>query len=368
MTSDGRLDQDHRGRAVPAAAADRHGGVRRLPDRVAPRPPSRLRPHLHPVRAPAVRRARPRPTASGSSSASACSAAPRSRCSPGSRPRRRAMAPITRLTDVARSIARTRDPSLRIPHPESEDEVAELARTLEGMLLSLDERARRDGGGARAPARVRRRRLARAAHAADLRAGQPRAAGGGAGGRAARGGRVRAALVAPHAPPRRRPAAARPRGRRAREAPHVPLDLVRGVDRGGRRARAGGRRPPDQRLGAARRARSRAPATSCTGSRSTCSRTRCATPTRAPRSRRRWSASTARSVLSVEDDGPGIPPELRDKVFERFFRGAGDRSGSSGLGLAIVRAVAAVAPRRRARWSRRSTGAAPASWCVFPHR
>jgi signal transduction histidine kinase len=45
-------------------------------------------------------------------------------------------------------------------------------------------------------------------------------------------------------------------------------------------------------------------------------------------------------VLSVEDDGPGIPAELRDKVFERFFRGAGDRSGSSGLGLAIVRAVA----------------------------
>jgi signal transduction histidine kinase len=45
-------------------------------------------------------------------------------------------------------------------------------------------------------------------------------------------------------------------------------------------------------------------------------------------------------VLAVEDDGPGIPPELRDKVFERFFRGAGDRSGSSGLGLSIVRAVA----------------------------
>ena len=50
----------------------------------------------------------------------------------------------------------------------------------------------------------------------------------------------------------------------------------------------------------------------------------------------------------MEDDGPGIPPELHDKVFERFFRGAGDRSGSSGLGLSIVRAVAAVARRRRA--------------------
>jgi signal transduction histidine kinase len=45
-------------------------------------------------------------------------------------------------------------------------------------------------------------------------------------------------------------------------------------------------------------------------------------------------------VLAVEDDGPGIPIELRDKVFERFFRAHGDRSGSSGLGLAIVRSVA----------------------------
>ena len=45
-------------------------------------------------------------------------------------------------------------------------------------------------------------------------------------------------------------------------------------------------------------------------------------------------------VLAVEDDGPGIPDELREKVFERFFRGSSDRGGSSGLGLSIVRAVA----------------------------
>jgi two-component system, OmpR family, sensor kinase len=45
-------------------------------------------------------------------------------------------------------------------------------------------------------------------------------------------------------------------------------------------------------------------------------------------------------LLTVEDDGPGVPEELRDTVFERFVRGDGDRGGSSGLGLSIVRAVA----------------------------
>jgi signal transduction histidine kinase len=46
------------------------------------------------------------------------------------------------------------------------------------------------------------------------------------------------------------------------------------------------------------------------------------------------------AILVVEDDGPGVPEHLRDTLFERFVRGAGDRGGSFGLGLAIVRAVA----------------------------
>ncbi|MEA2318488.1 MAG: hypothetical protein QOD44_2677 [Solirubrobacteraceae bacterium] len=45
-------------------------------------------------------------------------------------------------------------------------------------------------------------------------------------------------------------------------------------------------------------------------------------------------------LITVEDDGPGVPPELRERIFERFVRGDGDRGSSSGLGLSIVRAVA----------------------------
>ncbi|RKS75607.1 two-component system OmpR family sensor kinase [Motilibacter peucedani] len=47
-------------------------------------------------------------------------------------------------------------------------------------------------------------------------------------------------------------------------------------------------------------------------------------------------------TLLVRDDGPGIAPELRDNVFERFARGDSSRSraaGSTGLGLAIVAAI-----------------------------
>ena len=50
----------------------------------------------------------------------------------------RAMRPIAELSDAAREIERTRDPSRRLPKPEADDEVAELARTLEGMLQALD--------------------------------------------------------------------------------------------------------------------------------------------------------------------------------------------------------------------------------------
>ncbi|UYM05214.1 sensor histidine kinase [Solicola gregarius] len=43
------------------------------------------------------------------------------------------------------------------------------------------------------------------------------------------------------------------------------------------------------------------------------------------------------AVLVVEDDGPGIPPEMRSRIFTRFWK-SGERGGS-GLGLYIVRGI-----------------------------
>jgi two-component system sensor histidine kinase TctE len=47
------------------------------------------------------------------------------------------------------------------------------------------------------------------------------------------------------------------------------------------------------------------------------------------------------AILEVEDNGPGIAPGERDKVFERFYRGAQRDAYGSGLGLAIVRDICA---------------------------
>lgn len=44
-------------------------------------------------------------------------------------------------------------------------------------------------------------------------------------------------------------------------------------------------------------------------------------------------------VIRVTDNGPGIPAELRSRVFERFFRVLGTKTQGSGLGLAIVQQI-----------------------------
>lgn len=45
-------------------------------------------------------------------------------------------------------------------------------------------------------------------------------------------------------------------------------------------------------------------------------------------------------TLCVEDSGPGIPEEERERVFDRFYRIAGSEASGSGLGLAIIHAIA----------------------------
>jgi two-component system, OmpR family, sensor kinase len=248
------------------------------------------------------------------------------------------MAPITELTETARSIARTRNTSLRIPHPESNDEVSELALMLESMLRSLDEaRSETEETLAR-----QRQFVADASH--ELRTpltsvlanlellemeleGEPREAAASA----LRSSRRMRRLVADLLLLARADA--------GRFAAHSPLDLSEVV------AEAAGELEPvagDHHISV-----SAPPGAEMDGARDELHRltvnllenalrhTAPGTTVEATVERRNGEV-----VLAVEDDGPGIPVELRDKVFERFFRGAGDRSGSSGLGLSIVRAVA----------------------------
>jgi signal transduction histidine kinase len=41
-------------------------------------------------------------------------------------------------------------------------------------------------------------------------------------------------------------------------------------------------------------------------------------------------------VLEIEDDGPGIPQEIRERIFEVFYS---SRGGGTGLGLPIARQI-----------------------------
>ncbi len=47
-----------------------------------------------------------------------------------------------------------------------------------------------------------------------------------------------------------------------------------------------------------------------------------------------------RVVIRVDDDGPGVPPEDRERIFDRFYRGTRAEGRGSGLGLAVARELA----------------------------
>jgi signal transduction histidine kinase len=46
--------------------------------------------------------------------------------------------------------------------------------------------------------------------------------------------------------------------------------------------------------------------------------------------------------ISVRDTGPGVQPEIAERIFDRFSQGEERDGGSAGLGLAIVKGVAAA--------------------------
>jgi two-component system OmpR family sensor kinase len=246
---------------------------------------------------------------------------------------RRAMAPIQQLTAAANEVERTRDASRKLPVPPAEDEVAELARTLDGMLHALDE------SRSETEAALNRQRefVADASHelrtpltsvlsnlellADELEGEQAETAHS-----ALRASKRMRRLVSDLLLLARADA--------GRQAKHLPTDLGEAAAEvepiAGEHELHVEANPavvmgsPDDlhRLVLnllANSVRHTPPGTSVHAS------------------VRRESGTV---TLVVEDDGPGIPEELGDRVFERFVRADGDSAGKgTGLGLAIVRAV-----------------------------
>ena len=249
----------------------------------------------------------------------------------------RAMRPIVELTEAAREIERTRDPARAMPSPESEDEIAELASTLSGMLAAL-EAARSD---TQTMLDRQREFVADASHelrtpltsvlanldllTEELSGEQAETAEA-----ALRSTRRMRRLVGDLL------LLARADARRAQ--PHRPTDLGdvlieaaaelgpmaerHGLSISAEPAMVDGVRDELHRLVLnllENAVRHTPPGT----------RVEAFTEVR-----------DGAAVLTVQDSGPGIPAELSQRVFERFVRGGRDGAKGSGLGLAIVRSVA----------------------------
>jgi len=258
----------------------------------------------------------------------------------------RAMRPIAALTATASKIAATGDPSRRMPEPKADDEVAELARTLEQMLRSLDAaRSERE-----AAMKKQREFVADASHElrtpltsvlANLELLQASLSGRG---REEEGAMVDSAL----------------RSSRRMSRLVADLLLLARADAG----RSGKRRACDLAEIAGNAATEVLP---LLGDRELEIENGSPLPVQGnpdelhrmvlnlldnaarhtPRGTRielRLGAADGDAVIEVADDGPGIPAAARTQVFDRFVRGDGPADiaigAGSGLGLAIVRAVA----------------------------
>jgi two-component system OmpR family sensor kinase len=252
---------------------------------------------------------------------------------------RRAMRPISGLTRAAREVARTRNPDVRLPKPLANDEVSDLAYTLEDMLGELGA-AR---GETEATLDRQRAFVADASH--ELRTpltsilanlellegeldGEQREMAASA----LRSSRRMRRLVGDLLLLARADA--------GREAPRAPVDLAAVATEAA--LEAGSLAPGDPVsvdapepvvvMGVEDDLHRLASNLVENG----LIHTPQGTPVTVSVRRDGGSA-----VLEVADRGSGVPPALRRRVFERFARGGGDAapSGGSGLGLAIVQAV-----------------------------
>jgi two-component system OmpR family sensor kinase len=260
---------------------------------------------------------------------------------------RRAMRPIASLTSTAREIAATGDPSQRMPDPVVADEVGELAGTLEEMLRSLDAaRTEREGAMQR-----QREFVADASHElrtpltsvlANLELLQVSLDSSGQTedrevvDSALRSSRRMSRLVADLLLLARADAGRLDRHRRcdlaevagdaAVEAAPLMGDRTLSVDIGQPLKVDGS---PDELHRMVLNLLDNAARYTPAGATIELSLHR----------------EDGSAVVEVADDGPGIPAELREQVFDRFVRGEGgaaDTAGGTGtgLGLAIVSAVA----------------------------
>ncbi len=249
----------------------------------------------------------------------------------------RAMGPIAELTEAAREIERTRDPSRHLPRVQADDEIAELARTLEGMLGALD------AARSETETMLERQRefVADASHelrtpltsvlanlellAEELDGEQAESAQA-----ALRSTRRMRRLVGDLLLLARADA--------RREQPRRPVDLANVMTEA---AAELGPMALDHEVSI------RAEPAPVEGVRDDLHRLTLNLIENALRHtppgthiQAQTATDNVDAVLIVEDDGPGIPPEIERRVFERFVRGGGDGGRGSGLGLSIVRAVA----------------------------
>ena len=251
---------------------------------------------------------------------------------------KRSLRPITDLTATARDIARTGDPDRQVPEPRAEDEVAELAATLNEMLGALE------GSRRETQAALDRQRafVADASHElrtpltavlanlellADELDGEEREAAASALRSSRRMRRLVADLLL----------LARSDAGQERHLGPVDVGEV-AVDAVGE----AGALSADHRLEV-----DAAPGLVVEGARDELHRLVLNLVENAINHTPAGTVISVavrgdgdRVIVAVEDDGPGVPPEVRDRIFERFVRAGGDRSGSTGLGLAIVKAVA----------------------------